>query len=148
MIPIIRLYDIFGQESDSERLKDGILIVAEDGNRSFAIYVDEIIGQQQTVIKGLPDYIGKADGFSGCTILGDGAVSLIIDVGTISQMTGTFTASPCNKGAYWDDVVEQEKHEVQGPHIHELTPEKLEQMNAQDIPWEMFEESVNHVESR
>lgn len=146
MVPIIRLYDIFGQESDSERLKDGILIVAEDGSRSFAIYVDEIIGQQQTVIKGLPDYIGKADGFSGCTILGDGTVSLIIDVGTISQMTGTFSASPCDKSSYWDDdVIEQEQHDVNAPHFHEITSETLEQINPEDIPWEMFEESVNQV---
>ena len=104
MLPIIRLYDVFGCNPGAEKLKDGILIVAEDGGRSFAFFVDEIIGQQQTVIKGLPDYIGEANGFSGCTILGDGTVSLIVDVGAVSQMTGAFHASPVNKAADWGDV--------------------------------------------
>ncbi len=104
MVPIVRLYDVFSQAPDSERLKDGILIVAEDSGRSFAIFVDEIIGQQQTVIKGLPDYVGKASGFSGCTILGDGSVSLIIDIGSLSQMSTSFTPPSCGKEAYWSDT--------------------------------------------
>lgn len=103
MVPIIRLYDVFGCKPGAEKLKDGILIVAEDSGRSFAFFVDEIIGQQQTVIKGLPDYIGEANGFSGCTILGDGTVSLIVDVGAVSQMTGSFHASPVNKAAVWSE---------------------------------------------
>ena len=104
MIPIIRLHDIFGQQGDSERLKDGILIITEDAGQAYAIFVDEIVGQQQAVIKGLPDYIGRAEGFSGCTILGDGTVSLIIDIGTISHKQGTFAASTtCEKDLYWDE---------------------------------------------
>jgi two-component system chemotaxis sensor kinase CheA len=103
MVPIVRLYDVFGCKPDAERVEDGILIVAEDSGRSFAFFVDEIVGQQQTVIKGLPDYIGESNGFSGCTILGDGTVSLIVDVGAVSQMTGTFHASPVNKAADWED---------------------------------------------
>ena len=103
MVPVIRLYDVFGCAPDAEKLKDGILIVAEDGGRSFAFFVDEIIGQQQTVIKGLPDYIGEANGFSGCTILGDGTVSLIVDVGAVSQMSGSFHASPVDKAQYWTE---------------------------------------------
>jgi two-component system chemotaxis sensor kinase CheA len=103
MVPIIRLYDVFGCQPGAEKLKDGILIVAEDSGRSFAFFVDEIIGQQQTVIKGLPEYIGEANGFSGCTILGDGTVSLIVDVGAVSQMTGSFHASPVDKESDWRD---------------------------------------------
>ena len=104
MIPIIRLHDIFRQRGDSERLKDGILIITEDAGQTYAIFVDEIVGQQQAVIKGLPDYIGHAEGFSGCTILGDGTVSLIIDIGTISHIQGNFTASTtCEKDLFWND---------------------------------------------
>jgi two-component system chemotaxis sensor kinase CheA len=103
MVPIVRLYDVFGCKPGADKLKDGILIVAEDSGRSYAFFVDRIVGQQQTVIKGLPDYIGEANGFSGCTILGDGTVSLIVDVGAVSQMTGTFHASPVNKAADWTD---------------------------------------------
>ncbi|MDR2168780.1 MAG: chemotaxis protein CheA [Planctomycetaceae bacterium] len=112
MVPIIRLYDVFGCKPGAERLRDGILIVAEDGGRSFAFFVDEIIGQQQTVIKGLPDYIGEANGFSGCTILGDGTVSLIVDVGAVSQMTGSFAASPVNKYEVWEDTKNINAHHV------------------------------------
>ncbi len=103
MVPVVRLYDVFGREPGSVKLKDGILIVAEDSGRSFAFFVDEIVGQQQTVIKGLPEYVGKSNGFSGCTILGDGTVSLIVDVGAVSQMSGTFAASPVDKAQYWTD---------------------------------------------
>jgi two-component system chemotaxis sensor kinase CheA len=113
MVPIVRLYDVFGCKPDAEKLKDGILIVAEDSGRSFAFFVDEIVGQQQTVIKGLPDYVGKANGFSGCTILGDGKVSLILDVGAVSQMSGSFAASPVNKAQYWTD---DEKTVASGTH--------------------------------
>ena len=104
MVPIIRLYDVFGCRPGAEKLKDGILIVAEDSGRSFAFFVDEIIGQQQTVIKGLPEYIGESNGFSGCTILGDGTVSLIVDVGAVSQMSGSFHASPVNKLEDWEET--------------------------------------------
>ncbi|MCL2349455.1 MAG: chemotaxis protein CheA [Planctomycetaceae bacterium] len=160
MIPIIRLYDIFNQEPESEKLKDGILIVAEDAGHSFAIFVDEIVGQQQTVIKGLPDYLGKGEGFSGCTILGDGTVSLIIDVGTLSQMQGTFAAPPCNKDAYWNDDVpkgkemkEKNEYTFEQMHadvkdIHNMTHAEIEKMNPEDIPWEMFEASVKTVEKQ
>ncbi|MDR3232463.1 MAG: chemotaxis protein CheA [Planctomycetaceae bacterium] len=103
MLPIVRLYDVFGCQPGATRLRDGILIVAEDGGRSFAFFVDEIIGQQQTVIKGLPDYIGEAHGFSGCTILGDGSVSLIVDVGAVSEMTGSFHADPADKAGNWGE---------------------------------------------
>ena len=112
MLPIVRLYDVFGCQPGADKLKDGILIVAEDGGRSFAFFVDEIIGQQQTVIKGLPEYIGEANGFSGCTILGDGTVSLIVDVGAVSQMTGSFHASPVNKAAEWEEEPQSDSAEA------------------------------------
>ena len=52
------------------------------------VFVDEILGQQQAVIKGLTRQFGQARGVSGCTILGDGEVSLILDVGTLLGMVG------------------------------------------------------------
>ena len=86
LIPVIRLHELFERKPDAEKLEDGILIVAEDGGMPVALFVDEILGQQQTVIKGLSEFIGKARGCSGCTILGDGAVSLILDIGSIVGM--------------------------------------------------------------
>ncbi len=83
--PIIRLHDILDKEPDSRDLPDGILIVLEYQDSRFCLFIDEILGQQQTVIKGLSDFIGNVPGVSGCTILGDGGVSLILDVGTLVE---------------------------------------------------------------
>ncbi len=85
-IPIIRLHELFGTKADSQNLEDGILVIVEDSGVPIALFIDEIVGQQQTVIKGLSEYIGKARGCSGCTILGDGSVSLILDLGTLVTM--------------------------------------------------------------
>jgi len=86
MLPILRLGEIFNQKPDSENLWDGTLVVVTDDDNREAIFVDEIVGQQQTVIKGLSSYIGNARGTSGCTILGDGTISLILETSTIIDM--------------------------------------------------------------
>ncbi len=52
----------------------------ECDRRTIALFVDEILGRQETVIKGLSSFLGQSPGVSGCTILGDGQVSLILDV--------------------------------------------------------------------
>ncbi|MDX2480625.1 MAG: chemotaxis protein CheA [Desulfuromusa sp.] len=82
-LPIVRLHEILGKKPDSHDLADGILIVLESQENRFCLFIDEILGQQQTVIKGLSDFIGNVPGVSGCTILGDGGVCLILDVGTL-----------------------------------------------------------------
>ena len=82
-LPIVRLHEILGKTPDSHELSDGILIVLEYQETRFCLFIDEILGQQQTVIKGLSDFIGNVPGVSGCTILGDGGVCLILDVGTL-----------------------------------------------------------------
>lgn len=82
-LPIVRLHEILGKKPDSHELADGILIVLESQESRFCLFIDEILGQQQTVIKGLSDFIGNVPGVSGCTILGDGGVCLILDVGTL-----------------------------------------------------------------
>lgn len=83
LIPVIRLHEVFNRQSDSTDLEEGILVIVEDAGVSVALFIDEIVGQQQTVIKGLSNYIGKARGCSGCTILGDGSVSLILDINSL-----------------------------------------------------------------
>lgn len=82
-LPIVRLHDMLGKKPDSHDLANGILIVLESQETRFCLFIDEILGQQQTVIKGLSDFIGNVPGVSGCTILGDGGVCLILDVGTL-----------------------------------------------------------------
>ncbi len=83
--PIVRLHKILDKEPDSTHLADGILIVLEYQETRFCLFLDEILGQQQTVIKGLSDFIGNVQGVSGCTILGDGGISLILDVGSLME---------------------------------------------------------------
>lgn len=84
--PVVRLHQLLDAEPDNTGLAEGILIVLEYQERSVCLLVDEIMGQQQTVIKGLSEYIGNVRGCSGCTILGNGEVSLILDVGNLVEM--------------------------------------------------------------
>ena len=84
--PVIRLHEVLKKEPESRTLPDGILILLEYQDKGICLFVDEIVGQQQTVIKGLSDYIGNVRWVSGCTILGDGEVCLILDVGHLVDM--------------------------------------------------------------
>ena len=80
-IPIIKLHEVFGLE-DSERvaLEDGLLVVVEADGEHVGLFVDDLLGQQQVVIKSLEANYKKIEGFSGATILGDGSVALILDM--------------------------------------------------------------------
>ena len=53
----------------------------ENEGQTVCLFVDELIGEQQVVVKTIPSYIKKVRGISGCTLLGNGDISLIIDVG-------------------------------------------------------------------
>jgi len=86
ILPIMRLHDLFSLESDSEKLQEGILIIIEARERKVCLFADEIVGQQQAVIKGLSDYIGKVPGVTGCMILGDGSIGLILDIESLIDM--------------------------------------------------------------
>jgi two-component system, chemotaxis family, sensor kinase CheA len=83
MIPVIRVHQMYGIQPTYSELNEGILVIVENDGTTAALFVDEILGQQQTVVKGLSDYMGSPHGVSGCTILGDGRISLILDVATI-----------------------------------------------------------------
>jgi two-component system, chemotaxis family, sensor kinase CheA len=85
-IPIIRLYQVFDIEPQTTVLDHGLLVVVEGEGRRAAVFVDELLGQQQVVIKSLETNYRKVDGVSGATILGDGTVAMIIDAGGIIAM--------------------------------------------------------------
>ncbi len=93
MVPVLRLHHLFEQTADCARLEEGLLIIIEADGEPAALLVDEIVGQQQAVIKGLSAYLGKARGVSGCTILGNGEVSLILDVASLIKMAQQKTAA-------------------------------------------------------
>ncbi|MDR0820872.1 MAG: chemotaxis protein CheA [Oscillospiraceae bacterium] len=82
--PIIRLHEKFNIPSDVTNFEDGILILIETDSKSVCLFADKLIGEQQVVVKPFPPYLGryniKGAGLSGCTIMGDGSISLIVDV--------------------------------------------------------------------
>jgi two-component system chemotaxis sensor kinase CheA len=79
-VPVIRLHDLFGVKPRSEDLTAGLVVIVEHEARLAALMVDELLGQQQVVIKSLEQNFQKIDGVAGATILGDGRVALILDV--------------------------------------------------------------------
>ena len=87
--PIIRINELYGIESHAQKIEDGILMWVEEGDLSFCLFIDELIGEQQVVVKPIPSYLNqfniKDSGISGCTILGDGNISIILDVANIYQ---------------------------------------------------------------
>jgi two-component system chemotaxis sensor kinase CheA len=89
LIPVVRMHELYRLRGDCEELTDGIVIIVENDGTTAALFADEILGQQQTVVKGLSSYVGKPHGVSGCTILGDGSISLILDVATILAHAAT-----------------------------------------------------------
>ena len=78
--PIIKLRDRFSLNSKVDDYFGGIMIMVENETRRVCLYVDAILGQRQVVVKPLPAYIKEVKGISGCTLLGDGSISLILDV--------------------------------------------------------------------
>lgn len=88
-LPVIRLHRIFNIQADTEDLTRGLLVVAEGDGQKAGIFVDELLGQQQVVIKSLESNYRRVDGVSGATILGDGSVALIMDIPGLIRMTST-----------------------------------------------------------
>jgi len=81
--PIIRLHELFLVETEVQHINNGILIMVEQDSKKICLFVDQLLGQQQVVVKALPAYIrkfNKVEGISGCTLLGDGDISLILDI--------------------------------------------------------------------
>jgi len=85
-LPVIRLYETFGIPTDIMELQKGLLVVVDTGEQRAALFVDEILGQQQVVIKSLESNYRPVPGLSGATILGDGTVAMIIDITSLTQL--------------------------------------------------------------
>ncbi|AFA48298.1 chemotaxis protein CheA [Acetobacterium woodii] len=81
--PIMRLKERYKVKTGATWIEEGILIMLEGENKTVCLFADELLGEQQVVVKTLPRYIRrmkKIDGLAGCTLLGDGNISLILDV--------------------------------------------------------------------
>jgi two-component system chemotaxis sensor kinase CheA len=79
-LPIVRLYDLFGIQPDHTDLLEGLLMIVEADGKRFGLFVDELLSQQQVVIKSLETNFRPVIGLAGATMLGDGRVALILDV--------------------------------------------------------------------
>jgi len=83
---ILRLHEFYNIKTDRVNIEDGIVIMVEDQGKTRCIFADALIGEQQVVIKALPDYIKKVKGVSGCSLLGDATISLILDISEIVNL--------------------------------------------------------------
>lgn len=87
-VPIIELYKTFEVLPDTTDLDQSLMVVVESDGDKIGIVVDELLAQQQVVIKSLEQNYRKVEGISGATILGDGTVALILDIGGIVKLAG------------------------------------------------------------
>ncbi|GMA97340.1 chemotaxis protein CheA [Pelosinus sp. IPA-1] len=83
--PVLRLYERFQVKTEVKDLREGIMVMVEADGKGICLFADSLIGQQQVVVKALPSYIKKTKGIAGCTLLGDGGVSLILDVAALNS---------------------------------------------------------------
>lgn len=87
-VPVVRLHELFGVKPRTLQLHEGLIMVVEGEGRRVGLFVDDLLGQQQVVIKSLETNFRRVDGVSGATILGDGAVALILDVPGLIRVAG------------------------------------------------------------
>jgi len=80
LLPLYRLHRLFAVNAAIEEATQALVVIVQDGTRRCGLLVDELLGQQQVVIKSLGEGIGRVKGISGGAILGDGNGSLILDV--------------------------------------------------------------------
>jgi two-component system chemotaxis sensor kinase CheA len=85
-IPILRLYELFDIKPCTTQLDQGLLVVVEGYTQKVGLFVDELLSQQQVVIKSLESNFKQVVGVSGATILGDGSVALILDITGLTQL--------------------------------------------------------------
>jgi two-component system chemotaxis sensor kinase CheA len=84
--PVLRLHKLYNVATKIVDIHDGIVIMVENEGKSICIFADELVGEQQVVVKALPRYLKRVNGLAGCTLLGDGGISLILDTGGLIQL--------------------------------------------------------------
>jgi two-component system chemotaxis sensor kinase CheA len=113
-LPLLRLSDLFHVMPRSTDLTQGLLVIVEADGKKAGLYVDDLLGQQQVVIKSLETHYRKVDGISAATILGDGTVAMILDVTGLIRMAhaGATRLTPASHGRIQDT----------GRHTGNMTP--------------------------
>ncbi len=83
--PVLRLKDFYHIDNAVDVIEDGVMLIVEHEEHKLCLFVDRLVGEQEIVVKPMPSYMKKVKGISGCTQLGDGSISLILDAGSIIQ---------------------------------------------------------------
>ncbi|EKS9795602.1 chemotaxis protein CheA [Burkholderia contaminans] len=86
-LPLVALHEVFSVDDARTDPTQGIVTIMETEGRRFAMLIDELVGQQQVVVKNLETNYRKVHGISAATILGDGSVALIVDVAALNRET-------------------------------------------------------------
>ena len=96
-LPIVRMHEVFGiDDARATDIADGIVVVVEAGGHKCGLFVDDLLGQQQVVIKSLEANYGRVEGISGATILGDGSVALILDIPGVMRLANRHEGDSAN----------------------------------------------------
>ena len=80
LMPVFRLDRLFRIDGAKQEATEALVVIVHDNDRRCSLLVDELLGQQQVVIKSLGESLGAVPGVSGGAILGDGSIRLILDV--------------------------------------------------------------------
>ncbi|MGF6730973.1 two-component system chemotaxis sensor kinase CheA [Paraburkholderia youngii] len=86
-LPLVALHEVFNVSEAKQEPTQGIVTIMQTEGRRFAMLIDELVGQQQVVVKNLETNYRKVHGISAATILGDGSVALIVDVAALNRET-------------------------------------------------------------
>ncbi len=79
-VPVLPVYQLFNLPADNTNINESLLVVVEADGQKVGLMVDDLLAQQQVVIKSLKDNYQQVEGVSGATILGDGSVAMILDI--------------------------------------------------------------------
>lgn len=78
--PILRLHELYQVTTEVTDIEKGTLMMVEHDSQTVCLLVDALLGEQQVVVKALPKFFRRIPGIAGCTLLGDGSISLILNV--------------------------------------------------------------------
>jgi two-component system chemotaxis sensor kinase CheA len=88
LFPLLHLGEVFGIAGARQRISEGTVVICHDSGRCIALAVDELLGKQEVVIKGLGEMFKTVRGIAGGAILGDGRIGLILDTGGLLSLIG------------------------------------------------------------